>query len=121
MANQLKPEEIHGKKIIAVAGYDIFGKQVINVLNKELANDGVLLIGINIKDDDFDFFISNLAASKVETTIFMYEFQDRAAEFFKKDENILCAYKDKGELKFLTSKEKLFLDDKEILKIVRSI
>jgi len=121
MGNQLKPEEIHGKKIIAVAGYDIFGKQVLNTLNKELADKGLLLIGINIRDDDFDFFISNLANSKVEVTIFMHEFQERAREFFKLEKNLLCAYKDSKELSFITSDEKKHLDDGEILNIIGRI
>ena len=121
MGNQLKPEEIHGKKIIAVAGYDIFGKQVLNVLNKELAEDGLLLIGINIKDDDFDFFISNLANSKVEATIFMNEFQKRAGEYFKTQKSLLCAFKKDERLEFITSDEEKYLDDIEILKIVKGI
>ena len=121
MGNQLKPEDIHGKKIVAVAGYDIFGKQVLNTLNKELADDGLLLIGINIKDDDFDFFISNLANSKVEVTLFMHEFQDKAGKFYKLEKNLLCTYKDGENLSFITSDDKRYLDDGEILKIIGRI
>ena len=120
MGNKMSPEDIHGKKIVAVAGYDIFGKQVINVLNKELASDGILLIGINIKDDDFDFFISNLADSKVEATIFMSEFQKRAGDYFKTKKPLLCAYKGGDGLEFIEGDEK-YLDDSEILKIVKGI
>jgi len=121
MGNQLKPEEIHGKKIIAVAGYDIFGKQVLNVLNKELSDEGILLIGINIKDDDFDFFISNLADSKVEATIFLSEFQKRAGEFYKSGKPMLSAFKKDEKLEFILSDEEKYLDDIEILKIVKGI
>jgi len=43
MGTKLKPEQIHRKKIVAVARYDIFGKQLINTINKEVSNMGLLL------------------------------------------------------------------------------
>ena len=121
MGNQLKPEQIHGKKLVAVAGYDIFGKQMLNTLNKEIEQDNLLMIGINIKDDDFGFFIRNLADSKVEVTIFLPEFQKKSAEFFKLDGYLLMAYKDGDSLEFVTSKDETFMDDGRLLELVRKI
>ena len=51
----MKPEEIHGKKLIAVAGKDVFGKSFITVVNKEIADNNLLMIGINIKYEWFNF------------------------------------------------------------------
>jgi len=121
MGNQLKPEQIHGKKLVAVAGYDIFGKQLINTINKEVADMGLLLIGINIKEDDFGFFIHNLADSKVEVTIFLPEFQKKSADFFGQDGYLLMAYKSGDGLEFITSESETFIDDGKLLELVRMI
>jgi len=118
MGNQLKPEDIHGKKIIAIAGYDIFGKSVVNMINKEIAKDNLLLIGININDDNFGFFINNLSSSKVEATIFKEEFQKRAGEFFGVN-YLLAAYKKDDKMELISSDKETYLDDIEILNIIR--
>ena len=121
MGTELKPEQIYGKKIIAVAGYDIFGKQLINTINKEVADMGLLLIGINIKEDDFGFFIHNLADSKVEVTIFLPEFQKKSAEFFGHDGYLLMAKKGKNGLEYVLSESETFIDDTKLLELVRMI
>ena len=121
MGTNLNPNQIHGKKIISVAGVDIFGKSIISVVNSELNDKGYLVIGINIKEDDFDFFISNLPASKVETTIFMPEFQKKAAEFFNKDGFAICGYKKAGEFVLLTDDEQKYFDDRELINIIKEV
>jgi len=114
----MKPEDIHGKKLIAVAGLDIFGKSLISMINKEVADKGVMLIGININEDDFGFFISNLANSKVEVTIFMPEFQKKSAQFFNLDGYLLCAYKDDGRMMFIKSENEEIIDDRKLIELV---
>ena len=121
MGNQLKPEEIHGKKIIAVAGYDIFGKQLINTVNKEVMQKNLLVIGINIQEDDFGFFIHNLADSKVEITIFLPEYQEKVASFYKKDGAVIAVYKVDDKLKYLVEDTKLNIDDTKLLEIINKI
>ena len=121
MGTNLNPNQIHGKKIISVAGIDIFGKSIISVVNSELNDKGYLVIGINIKEDDFDFFISNLANSKVETTIFMPEFQKEAAEFFNKDGFAMCGYKKAGEFIVLTEDEHRYFDDRGLIDIIKKV
>ena len=121
MGNQLKPEEIHGKKIIAVAGYDIFCKQLINTVNKEVMQKNLLVIGINIQEDDFGFFIHNLADSKVEITIFLPEYQEKVASFYKKSGAVIAVYKVNDELKYLIEDTKLNIDDTKLLEIINKI
>jgi hypothetical protein len=121
MGTQLKPEQIHGKRLIAVAGYDIFGKQLITTINKEVEDKNILLIGINIKEDDFDFFINNLAKSKVEVTIFLPEYQEKSAKFYGLDGYLIACYKKDGELKFLTENRELYIDDRSLMKVVNKI
>ena len=121
MGTELKPEQIHGKKIISVAGEDIFGKSIISVVNSELNDKGYLTIGINIKEDDFDFFISNLANSKVETTIFLPEFQKKAASFFKKDGYVVAGYKKDGEFVTMVEDEIKYFDDRKLIDIIKQI
>ena len=121
MGTNLNPSQIHGKKIISVAGFDIFGKSIISVVNSELNDKGYLVIGINIKEDDFDFFISNLANSKVETTIFMPEFQKKAAGFFNKEGYAVCGYKKDGEFIVVTEDEQKFFDDMSLINIIKQV
>ena len=121
MGIELNPNQIHGKKIISVAGSDIFGKSIISVVNSELNDKGFLVIGINIKDDDFGFFISNLASSKVETTIFLPEFQKKVAEFYKKDGYAIAGYKKDGEFKIKTDKKNIYFDDGLLIKTIKEI
>ena len=121
MENQLKPEQIHGKKLVAVAGYEIFGKQLITTVNKELEDKNLLLIGINIRDDDFDFFIRNLAKSKVETTIFLPEFQKRSAEFYGVEGYLIAVYKKDDKMKFLTDEQEIFMDDTNLIRVIKTV
>ena len=121
MGIELKPEQIHGKKIISVAGADIFGKPIISVVNSELNDKGYLVIGINIREDDFDFFISNLENSKVESTIFLPEFQEKVANFFNKDGFTTCAYKKDGEFILKTEDEAEYFDDASLIKTIKQI
>ncbi len=120
MGDRVKSEDIHGKKLVAVAGVDTFGKAFISVVNKEVAKDGLMLIGININEEDFDFFIHSLAESKVEVTIFMPEYQRMAAKFFGLDGYLLLAKKDK-ELTFIAADEEMPIDDQKLLELVRKI
>ncbi|WP_281951200.1 hypothetical protein [Nitrosophilus kaiyonis] len=117
----MKPEEIHGKKLIAVAGKDVFGKSFINVVNKEIAPKNLLMIGININEDDFGFFIHNLENSKVEITIFMPEYQKKAADFFKVDGYLLVCYKKDGKLKFITNDKETMIDDRKLLELTNRL
>ncbi len=121
MGTNLNPNQIHGKKIISVAGVDVFGKSIINVVNSELNDKGYLVIGINIKEDDFDFFISNLANSKVETTIFMPEFQKKAAEFFTRDGYAISGYKKEGKFIVLTEDKQKYFDDRGLIDIIKQV
>lgn len=121
MGTELKPEQIHGKKIISVAGSDIYGKPIISVVNTALNDKGFLVIGINIREDDFDFFISNLANSKVETTLFLPEFQKKVAEYFKKDDFVIAGYKKDGEFILKTKSEVEYFDDASLIKIIKQI
>lgn len=117
----MKPEDIHGKKLIAVAGKDVFGKAFINVVNKEIAEHNLMMIGININEEDFGFFINNLANSKVEVTIFMPEYQKEAAKFFNQDGYLLMSYKDGDALRFEMAKEKTSIDDQKLLQLAQRI
>lgn len=117
----MEPKDIHGKKLIAVAGKDVFGKSFINVVNKEILNDNLMMIGININEEDFGFFIHNLKDSKVEVTVFMPEYQKRAADFFNIDGYLLMAYKEDGEFKFLSSGDESFIDDIKLLELAKRI
>ena len=110
--------EIHGKTLIAVAGEDIFGKALITTVNKEIMPLGFMAIGINIKSEDFNFFISNLADSKVEITIFMPEFQKRAGEYFGKSA-VLAAFKKDGGLVFIEGEKAI--DDRALLELIEKI
>jgi len=121
VGTQLNPDQIHGKKIISVAGHDIFGKSIISVVNSELNDKGFLVIGINIKDDDFGFFISNLADSKVETTIFLPEFQEMVANYFKEDGFVVAGYKKDGEFKLKVEEQVVNFDDASLIKIIKEI
>jgi len=113
--------DIHGKRLIAVAGKDTFAKAFINVVNKEVADEGLMLIGININEEDFGFFIHNLADSKVEVTIFMPEYQKRAAEFFGIDGYLLLSQKSKEGLEFVTCKSKSIIDDMKLLELIKEV
>lgn len=113
--------EIHGKKLIAVAGKDVFNKSFINVVNKEIMDRGLMLIGININEDDFNFFISNLAKSKVEVTIFMPEFQKEAAKYFDIDGFLLMSYKNGKKLEHVSSQNIENVDDIKLLELVNMI
>ena len=113
--------EIHGKKLIAVAGKDVFGKQFINVVNTEIADMGLMMIGININEEDFGFFISNLADSKVEVTIFMPEYQKEAAKHFELDGALVMSYKKDGQLRFVTGDETTDIDDAKLLELAKRI
>ncbi|WP_084275492.1 hypothetical protein [Nitratiruptor tergarcus] len=117
----MRPEDIHGKKLIAVAGHDTFGKAFISVVNKEVAKDGLMLIGININEEDFGFFIYNLADSKLEVTIFMPEFQQKSAQFFGIDGYLLMSKKGKNGLEFFTAQEETLIDDRKLLDLVKKI
>ncbi len=121
METNLNPNQIHGKKIISVAGVNVFGKSIINVANSELNDKGYLVIGINIKEDDFDFFISNLVSSKVETTIFMPEFQKKVAEFFKRDGYAISGYKKEGKFIVLTEDKQKYFDDRGLIDIIKQV
>ncbi len=112
---------IHGKKLLALAGHDTFGKAFISVVNKEISSSNLFVIGININDEDFDFFISNLANSKVEVTIFMPEFQEKAAKYFGLDAHLVIAYKKDDSLHFIQSEEKTEIDDKKLLELTQRI
>ncbi|MRJ02676.1 MAG: hypothetical protein GXO19_03750 [Epsilonproteobacteria bacterium] len=111
--------EIHGKRLIAVAGRDAFGKRFISTVNGEIAPEGLMAIGINIDEAHFDTFISNLPASKVEITIFMAEYQRRGAEYFGLDGYLIAALKRGGEMVFVTSPHMRPIDDRELLTIIR--
>ncbi|BCD59877.1 MULTISPECIES: hypothetical protein [unclassified Nitratiruptor] len=113
--------DIHGKKLIAVAGKDVFGKQFISVVNKEIADKNLFMIGININEEDFSFFIHNLKDSKVEVTIFMPEFQKKSAEFFGLDGYLLMSYKENGALKFVTAPNETLIDDQKLLKLSKQL
>ena len=122
MESSVKKEDVFGKELVAVAGYDAFGKKFISTLNIQLKESGVYLIGINIRDEDFDFFIKNLLDSKVKTTIFMPEFQKRVGEFFGKSGAVLMiSKKESGEVLFELSDKKIDLDERNILELIRRI
>jgi len=117
----MNPSDIHGKKLIAVAGKDVFGKQFISIVNKEIAKDNLMAIGININDEDFGFFISNLPQSKVEITIFMPEFQQEAAKHFGLEGVLFATVKKEGGLEALTANEPTPVDDAKLLQIIRTL
>ncbi len=117
----MNPADIHGKKLIAVAGEDVFGKAFVSVINKEIASEGLMAIGININEEDFGFFISNLADSKVEITIFMPEFQEKAAKHFSLEGVLLAAVKKGEKLDFLTDEERRHIDDAALLEIIQRL
>jgi len=117
----MNPVDIHKKKLIAVAGKDVFGKSFINVVNKEILKENLMMIGININEEDFGFFINNLKDSKVEVTIFMPEFQKKAAAFYNLDDFLIMAYKDGREFKFITSKNESLIDDLKLLELSKKI
>ena len=112
--------DIHGKKLIAVAGKDVFGKKFINVVNSEIGDRGLMMIGININEDDFNFFISNLPRSKVEVTIFMPEYQKEAAKHFGLEGALLMSYKE-GDMKFVTADDVTPIDDRKLLELAKRI
>ncbi len=111
---------IHGKKLIAVAGKDVFGKRFISVVNEEIAKENLMMIGININEEDFNFFISNLADSKVEVTIFMPEYQKEAAGYFGLDGALVMSYKD-GGMEFVTADEVVEIDDRKLLELAKGL
>lgn len=117
----MSPEEIHNKKLIAVAGKDVFGKRFINIVNKEIAPKKLLLIGININEEDFYFFISNLPKSKVEVTIFMPNYQEAAAKYFGNDGYLLACFKKNDSLGFISSKNRESIDDIKLLELVEKV
>ena len=117
----MNPADIHGKKLIAVAGKDVFGKQFISVVNKEIAKDNLMAIGININEEDFNFFISNLPQSKVEITIFMPEYQQVAAQHFGLQGVLLATVKKENGLEALTADEPTPIDDVKLLQIIQTL
>ena len=121
MGDRMNPSDIHGKKLIAVAGEDVFGKQFISTVNKEIASGGLMAIGININEEDFGFFIHNLPASKVEVTIFMPEYQKRAAEHFGLDGYLLMSYKEDDTLRFVSTPEQKHIDDMALLELIQRL
>ncbi len=121
MGDLMNPSDIHGKKLIAVAGHDVFGKQFISVVNKEIADKNLMMIGININDEDFGFFIHNLADSKVEVTIFMPEFQTKAAEHFGLEKPLLMSIKKENGLEFVTNENETMIDDAQLLRLASMI
>ncbi len=116
----MRPEDIHGKKLIAVAGKDVFGKKFINIVNKEIASKNLMTIGININEEDFDFFISNLPDSKVEVTVFMPEYQKKAAIYFGQEGFLLVSYKKDGKLEFIISENEESIDDAKLFELVNN-
>ena len=121
MGDRMNPQDIHGKKLIAVAGLDVFGKQFISVVNKEIAPKNLFMIGININEDDFGFFIHNLKDSKVEVTIFMPEFQKKSAEFFSLEGYLLMSYKEGDTLKIVTASNETAIDARKLLELAQKI
>ncbi len=113
--------DIHGKRLIAVAGKETFGKQFINVVNKEIADMGLMMIGININEEDFGFFIHNLSDSKLEVTIFMPEYQEKSARFFGVDGFLVMSYKKDGQLRFITEPVMMQIDDAKLLELAKRI
>ncbi|BAF69693.1 hypothetical protein [Nitratiruptor sp. SB155-2] len=117
----MNPADIHGKKLIAVAGTDVFGKQFISVVNKEIASKNLFMIGININEEDFGFFIHNLKDSKVEVTIFMPEFQKKSADFFGLDGYLIMSYKEGDAFKFVTAPNETLIDDQKLFELSQNI
>ncbi len=109
--------------ICALAGEDAANSKIPNVVNDYLASKEVLahLIGISIKEDDFDFFIKNLKNSKVEVTIFMPEFQKKAASFFDLKGYLIASFKKERDFILIEEKEGLVLDDKKLIEIIEKI
>ncbi len=112
---------IFGKRLVALAGAEAAGKDIIEVVNMEISDSSMFLIGIDIKRDDFDFFISNLPRSKVEATIFMPEFQRMAAEAFGKEGYLVALYKKEGSIKSLVEDSKRDIEDRDLLEILKII
>ncbi|BCD68421.1 hypothetical protein [Nitratiruptor sp. YY09-18] len=117
----MNPSDIHGKKLIAVAGKDCFGKQFISTVNKEIADRNLMMIGININEEDFGFFINNLPQSKVEVTIFMPEYQKMAAEHFNQEGVVLMSIKHDDTLELITSSYVTPIDDIKLLELTQNI
>jgi len=115
----MNPSDIHGKRLIAVAGTDCFGKSFISTLNKEIAERGLMMIGININEEDFGYFISNLADSKVEVTIFMPEYQERAAHYFGKSGALLMSIKGENGLELVTAEQTTPMDERKLLELTQ--
>ncbi|MRI83726.1 MAG: hypothetical protein C6I00_04825 [Nitratiruptor sp.] len=109
------------KLLIAVAGEAVFGKPLISVVNQEL-DEGAMAIGINIAPSDFERFISGLPHSKVEATIFMPEYQERAARHFDLAGALLALIRRPGgELEFIRLPEPLPLDDRSLLQTIQQV
>ena len=114
-------ESASGKQLIAVAGEDTFGKSFISVVNKEIAPMGLMAIGINITPEAFDNFISHLPKSKVEATIFMPEFQKKAAAAYGREGYLLALINRGGDVELLCEDEQRAIDDRELYKIITTL
>ncbi len=109
--------------IVAYAGEDAANSKIPLVVNDYLGDNNLAahLIGISIRDDDFDFFIKNLKSSKVEVTVFAEEFQKRAAEGLGAEGFLIAAFKKGDRFVLVTEDEPLLIDDKRAVLIVEKI
>ncbi|WP_200763773.1 hypothetical protein [Nitrosophilus alvini] len=112
-----------GVKIVALAGENATQNKAAQIVNRELMQKdiNVRIIGINIREDDFGFFISNLKNSKVEATIFMPEFQKKAAGYFKTEGFLSAVYKKEEGFFHILNDEIQIVDDGMLIKIIEKI
>ncbi len=109
--------------IIAYAGEESANSPIQNVVNDYLSSNKIdaHLIGISIKEDDFDFFIKNLKNSKVEVTIFSQEFQKKAAKAFSLEGFLIAAFKNRENFILVAEKEAIMMDDRKLIEIIEKI
>jgi len=114
-------ESAEKKRLIAVAGEDAFGKAFISVVNKEIAPMGLMAIGINITPEAFPTFMEHLPRSKVEATVFMPEYQQKAARAMGLEGALLALVNRDGQIESLRSPDPRPIDDGALLEIITTL
>ena len=109
--------------IVAYAGDDAANSNLPLVVNDYLGDNNLMahMIGISIREDDFEFFIKNLKNSKVEVTIFAEEFQEKAAKSLKVEGFLIAAFKKGERFILVTEKEPILMDDRKAIEIIEKI
>lgn len=88
----------NNKIIFGLAGIEALESSLIGLLNEELEEHNAKVLGMNIAEDTFDFFIANLAYSKVVKVIFLPEYQQKVAQFLEVEGCVMAVLVEQQEL-----------------------